>query len=137
MSAENVEIVRGLYASMAAGEGENAFDVYDVEIEWDVSGAPWLLELGFDPVYRGHAGVRRGLRGWLEAWDTIDYEAMELVDAGDDVIAFVHLSARGRTSGVEVTYLHPQVWTVRDGKITRMRVFADREQALQAVGRSA
>jgi ketosteroid isomerase-like protein len=29
---------------------------------------------------------------------------------------------------------HPQIWTLRDGKVVRMRVFADREEALRAVG---
>ena len=35
-----------------------------------------------------------------------------------------------------MAYNHPQVWTIRDGKVVRMRVFADRAQALEAAGLS-
>jgi len=134
MSAENVEVVRQLYAWVAAGQGEQAFSVYDPEIEWDARGAQWLTDLGFDGVYIGHEGVREAMRGWLSAWESIAYRPDELIDAGDDVLAFVTISARGRASGLEVTYEHPQLWTLRDGKVVRMRVFADRAAALQAAG---
>ena len=134
MSAENVEVVRRLYEQLAAGDSEGAFEVYDPEIEWDGSRVPWLLELGFDPVYRGHDGVRAVLRSFFAAWESIEYCPRELVDAGDDVVALVEISARGRASGIEVAYEHPQVWTLRDGKVVRMRVFADRAEALRAVG---
>ena len=117
-----------------SGESERAFDVYHPDVEWDSSRAPWLLELGFDPVYRGHDGVRAALRAWLEAWETIDYEPTELIDVGDEVLAFVRIRARGRASHAEVAYEHPQLWTLRDGQVVRMRVFSDRDEALRAAG---
>jgi ketosteroid isomerase-like protein len=136
MSTENLELVRRLYGWMAAGEVEKAFEVYDPEIEWDGSAAPWLLDLGFESMYRGHDQVRKALGSWLEAWKSIDYRLEELIDAGDDVLAFVRVTALGRTSGVEVVYEHPQIWTVRNRKVVRMRVFGDRDEALRAVGLS-
>ena len=134
MSAQNVELVRQLYAWMSAGDAEKAFGVYDPEIEWDARDAQWLTSLGFDGLYRGHEGVREAMRGWLSAWKAIEYRPDELIDAGDDVLAFVTIFARGRASGVDVTYEHPQLWTVRDGKIVQMRVFDDRAEALRAAG---
>jgi ketosteroid isomerase-like protein len=137
MSAENLQLVRELYEWMAAGEAEKAFELYDPEIEWDSSNAPWLLALGFEPIYRGHEGVRRAMRAWLEAWESIEYGSHELIDAGNEVLAFVHVRARGRASGVSVSYEHPQLWTLRDGKVVRMRVFGDRGEALRALSQSA
>ena len=134
MSADNVEVVRRVYDWMASGEAERTFDVYDEDIEWDASGAEWLHELGFQHTYRGHSGVREAMRDWLEVWDTISYRPNELIDAGDSVLALVTLEARGRASGATVTYDHPQLWTFRDGRIVRMRVFDDRDQALRAAG---
>lgn len=119
---------------MASGRRQRQGEVYHPEIEWDASRAPWLLELGFEPLYRGHEGVRTALRSWLEAWESIEYRPVEIIDAGDDVLALVRITARGRASGVNVSYEHPQVWTVDEGKVTRMRVFADRREALRAVG---
>jgi ketosteroid isomerase-like protein len=137
MSAENVEVIRRMYAWFAAGEGERAFEVYDPEVEWDATRAPWLLELGFKPINRGHQAVRDALRAWLEAWETIEYEPDELIDAGDKVLAFVRITARGRASGAEVSYEHPQLWTLRGGKVVRMEVLADRDEALRTIGAEA
>jgi ketosteroid isomerase-like protein len=136
MSAENVELVRRIYAWMAAGEAERSFAVYDEAIEWDLTRAPFVLQLGFEAVSRGHDAIRAGMRAWLEAWDRIEYVLDDLIDAGDRVLALVHLRASGRASRVPVSYDHPMLWTVRDGMVTRVQVFGDRAEALQAAGLS-
>ena len=110
---ENVELVRQLYAWFAAGETEKAFEVYDEDIEWNTTGAPWLVELGFAAVSRGHDAIREGFRDWLEAWEAISYEAYELIDVGDSVLAMVRVAARGRASGIAVESETPQLWTRR------------------------
>src|SRR5262249_35295017 len=79
---------------------------------------------------------RQGFRDWLEAWEGIEYRADELIDLGDNVLAMVSVSARGRTSGIEVEYETPQLWTIREGKVVRMRVFDDREEAMKVAGPS-
>jgi ketosteroid isomerase-like protein len=134
MSAENVELIRRLYEWFADGEAEKAFEYYDPGIEWDASGTPWMVEMGSPPVSVGHDAVRAGFRAWLEAWESIEYDPYELLDCGDEVLAFVRVAARGRASGMEVNYETPQLWTMREGKVTRMRVFDDREVALRAAG---
>jgi ketosteroid isomerase-like protein len=136
VSSENVDLIRQIYSWFAAGEAAKTFEVYDEDIEWDMRSAPWLTELGFGETRRGHDEVRNGLKKWFEAWETIEYRPDELIDAGDDVLAFVRVTARGRASGIEMTYEHPQLWTLRDGRVTRMRVFEDRAEALQAAGLS-
>ena len=59
MSAENVDAVRRIYYWVASSEPERAFDLYAEDIEWDSSGAPWILQLGFSPIYRGQEAVRQ------------------------------------------------------------------------------
>ena len=44
------------------------------------------------------------------------------------------LNRLGRASGLEVDMHFAQVWTVRDGKQTRMEMYADPAEALEAVG---
>jgi ketosteroid isomerase-like protein len=134
MSRPNVELIRQLYAWLAKGESEKAFQVYDSEIEWDSRGVPWLMELGSDGIYRGHDGVRRALRDWFEAWESINYVPTELIDAGNDVLALVRVAARGRASEAEVFYEHAQLWSLRDGLVVKMRVFAKSTDAMRAAG---
>ena len=57
-----------------------------------------------------------------------------VIDANDEVLAFVGVNARGRASGAGVSYGHGQLWTVHDGLVVRMRLFGDREAALRAAG---
>jgi ketosteroid isomerase-like protein len=59
---------------------------------------------------------------------------VEAVEAGDSVVARVHQWGRGKGSGATVDDSHWQVWTVRDGKVVRVIIRADREAALEAAG---
>jgi ketosteroid isomerase-like protein len=130
MSRENVELVRALYDAYARGDAEAAFAHLHEDIEW--SEPPDSPESG---TLRGHEGVRRQITRWLGAWDEYRFEIDELIDVGDHVVASGHQYGRGRGSGVEVAEEHFHVWSLRRGKAVRMRMFRDRVQALEAVGR--
>jgi ketosteroid isomerase-like protein len=45
-----------------------------------------------------------------------------------------HHYGRGKISGVDVDMTNWQVFTMRDGRITRYAVYSSREQALEAAG---
>jgi len=60
--------------------------------------------------------------------------AEELIDAGDQVVAVIRELEVGRASGAPVTANHAALWTLADGKVTRMQTFDDRQQALEAGG---
>ena len=141
MSQENVEIVRGVIEAADRRDAEAASARYDPEIEWNVSElgmgeASGLL--GLDRVVHGHDELRAWLREWVSAWDFVEYEHEELIDAGDHVVHFLRSRVRGRGSGIElIADPYAQVWTLRDRKITRVKVFRDRDRALEAVGLDA
>ena len=44
------------------------------------------------------------------------------------------LTARGRTTGLEARQEFVMAWTLRDGKATRVEVFATLDEALAAAG---
>src|SRR5438477_188911 len=50
----------------------------------------------------GLAGAMRIRNAWLDAWVEHRLEIEEMHDAGDDVVATVHLIGRGKGSGAEV-----------------------------------
>ena len=134
VSRGNVEIVRRLYEAFKTRDNVWPFEVYDPEIEWEESDAGELVSAGFEPVYRGHDGVRAFWRQWLEAWESIDFRLDDLIDAGDQVVALIWQRNRGRASGAVVEYEYAQVWTLRNGLVIRQRGFIDRQDALRAVG---
>ena len=84
----------------------------------------------------GHAGVEAATREWLKSWKRAWIEAEELLDAGDQVVALVHVRATPTHGGPEVSMHSANVWTVHDGRATSMKGYT-RDAALKAVGLGA
>jgi ketosteroid isomerase-like protein len=131
MSEENVEIVRRIYDAAARRDAATVLSLYDPEVELDNSR---LQVVGGEELYHGHEGLRRFFREWHEAWERIDYDYDELIDAGDQVISVVTRRGRGRASGAEVEVHVALLWTLRDGKVVRVVWFPSRQEALEAAG---
>jgi ketosteroid isomerase-like protein len=133
MSQENVEIVRGIYEAVARRDAAAPFAVYAEDIVWDVSNSRRATIMD-SVAYHGHEGVRKFWEEAVSAFGTVDLDVDEVIDAGDRVVALIREHEIGRTSGVPVDTRHVAVWTLADGKVVRMQIFDDREQALKAVG---
>jgi ketosteroid isomerase-like protein len=76
------------------------------------------------------------LAEWLENFDNWSIDIEEVFDAGDRVLTIVHQRASPKYGGPEVEMRLAQVWTFRDGLVARMEMYADRDEALEAVGLS-
>ena len=131
MSQANVEIVRRVFEAVARRDSEAVLAAYHPNVEYDFSGGP-LRDLVGDTVYHGHEGIRKWTRDRYDAWEAIEDECQELIDAGDKVISLVVSRGRGRSSGVEADLRHYGVWTIRDAKVARVAWFYSREDALRA-----
>jgi ketosteroid isomerase-like protein len=129
ISKQNVEVVRRAWEAQSRHDNEAVFALYDPRIEID----PGPRVEG-PTIYRGFAGVRAWFRDFFGAFESVDVEVEEWIDAGEQVVAVVHFSGRGRQSGVPIELREGHVWTVRGGKLVRLRVYPNNEQALEAVG---
>jgi uncharacterized protein len=129
MSQENVEVVRRAFEAHQRGDSDAVFALYDrwIEIEDDPS-VPWPAR------YRGFDGVRDFFRDRMAICPGDYAEVEEWIDAGDEVIALMHFRAHGRRSGVPLDFRQAHVWTVKDGKLTRLRIYQSKAEALEAVG---
>ena len=135
MSEENVEIVRRIYEAVEHGEADTVLALYDPKIEWVFARSPFRRMFKHD-VYRGYDGLRDFVRERYEdAWEEIEDDLIELIDAGDQVISVVSTHGRGRASGAEVEAVHAGLWTVRAGRVIRIE-WMTRKEALEAVGLS-
>jgi ketosteroid isomerase-like protein len=139
MSEENVELVRRLLDMFAMRDHEAVFAFYDPDIEWEATDLGdsvfgGLSDLG--GVYHGHEGVRTYWRRWLEAWQDLEFEVQDVLDAGDEVVALIRNQRQwGRHSGI-VTELPPYglLFPIRGGKVVRWRSYPDHKSALEAAG---
>jgi ketosteroid isomerase-like protein len=122
-----VEIVRAIYDDWL--RGDMALDKLDPEIAMveskTIPGAPSAY--GID-------AVRRYIESFPSYWAEIRFEPQEYIEAGDQVVVVARLVGRGKKSGVEVTRTWAYVWTLRAKRALRMDAYADRAEALQAVG---
>jgi ketosteroid isomerase-like protein len=129
MSQENVEIVRRMYEESKT-RPEALFEFLDEDVDWETTG----LGVAGTAQGRGPDTVRKFFRSWVGAFEKWGYEAEELIDAGDAVIAQVHQWGRGKASGVTVDNRFWQVWTLREGKAIRATHHKEKAEALEAAG---
>ena len=132
MSEENVEIVRRSFDAIGRGDLDSLLRLYDPEIEFQPLTGTQVESGG----YSGHEGVRSYFAEAAEVWDEVRPVAGQVTTNGDEVVVFGHCAIRGRASEIETESPCSWVVTVRDGKITRHRVFGTNAEALEAAGLS-
>jgi ketosteroid isomerase-like protein len=129
MSQKNVETVREAVDAMNARD----IDRYLTCCTDDVQLLPptSAIEGAFD----GPDGIRRY---FADIEDVAPDFRLDLasIEAVDDrrVIGFLRVTFSGRSSGVPGDLPVTTVYDLADGRISRIQVFLDREQALKAVG---
>jgi uncharacterized protein len=130
MSQENIDVVRAGFEAFARGDIESVLRLCDEDI---VVNEPAEMP-DMPPLHRGHAGVLETLAAWPEQWDDYRIEVLRAVDIDDRVVATLHQTGRGKSTGIPVELQTAMVFTVRDGKIAEWSIFLREDEALEAVG---
>jgi ketosteroid isomerase-like protein len=133
MSEENLEVVRRAYAALSRGDADTLRGLAVPEL---------VVDFSRRQIDRVVMRDREDALAWLsrtrdtwEDWPT--WEPLELLDAGDKVVAVINTSARGKGSGVAVEAKVWNLWTLRDGKLAALKYYGDdRAAALEAAGLS-
>jgi ketosteroid isomerase-like protein len=131
MTSDNSALVKRGYEAWNRGDVEGVVAFLDPEIEW--RGYTHIPESG---TLQGRDDVKMWLERFLDAWEELNIEVTELIEAGDEVVALVRFRGSGKGSGVPVeggTDAH--VWTVRDGRIAAVTLYQGTQEALDAIGR--
>jgi ketosteroid isomerase-like protein len=129
MSQENVDVVRRSIDAVNRRQIEQALGFIDPEAELHSA----IVGGTEGNVYRGHAGFRR-FADSFECFDVLETELTEFRELGDRVIAFGHIHARGRESGLELDSPTGWVFTRRESKVVKADGFLSRAEALEAAG---
>jgi ketosteroid isomerase-like protein len=141
VSRENVELVRSLQPT-----GSDLVEVFSA-IEHEGASAELTDPFGedFDVRFvsdmgdiegRGPSGFLEAWRDWLTPYKSYRVDVEDIIDAGDEVLVLVRVKARTERDDVEVEHAPAALWSVRDGKITAVRFFLHRADALEAAGLS-
>jgi ketosteroid isomerase-like protein len=143
VSQENVEIVLALPHFRPGVDVVQLTRDADLSVEIARSAAPWFHEdfecvfpdlLGGGKTYTGFQGMRTAWLDWLAPWSSYRIEIQEGLDCGDRVLTFYDVFATPTGATGEVKLSGADVWTLRDGKITRWEGYPSRRAALKAAG---
>jgi ketosteroid isomerase-like protein len=149
MSQENVEVVKRAQpsgvdtgidmvqlfrASTAPDPAATGLDVTAFESDFEVEFIASEAGASIRPASRGFQGFAEGWRDWLEPWESYYIEIEEFIDAGDEVVSLVRVHAQTARDTVPIEHWPAAVWSVREGKIVRVRFYLERVEALEVAG---
>jgi ketosteroid isomerase-like protein len=125
MSQTDIENLKAGFDAYNDGDFERLLELWDEDVE--------IVGLLVAKSLRG----KEAARSWLVP-EAIDQrgEPMEFRDLGERVFATCNWHIHGRGSGVDVDTKLYMLFTMRAGKVARMEVFGDEQEALQAAGLS-
>jgi uncharacterized protein len=125
---EDVERLRGIYQAFNEGGVEAILERLAPDFQvGDRESSP-------DRETRhGKEGIKQLFDSYMEAFDALRLEPEEFIDAGDQIVVSLHQLVRGKGSGAVVVGRIAHVWTMRRGAALRLRIFADKERALEAL----
>jgi ketosteroid isomerase-like protein len=80
----------------------------------------------------GRDNAREAVQTFFSPFEEVVIEPQEFHERGDRIAVFFLLRTRPRGSSAMVEIRAGHVWTMREGKPTRLEVFPEREKALAA-----
>ncbi len=125
MSRENVETIKAGFAAHNRGDLEALEKLYDPEAVFET------LLLG---THHGSEAIRLIYEENQKTMAGYDVVPVELIDAGDMVVAVAQMKGAGPVSQISMDDQFAFVFTFKGGRIVREQAFRNREEALEAAG---
>jgi ketosteroid isomerase-like protein len=125
----DLEVLQALYAHWARGDFDFAEPYAD-----DVIFVPDPADLDHGE-FNGRAAMAEQWRTFLQAWKDFRIKALDVIPAPEGRYVVVQaFRGIGKASGAVTEETSAAVMTLRDGEITRMEGYWDRNDALRAAG---
>jgi ketosteroid isomerase-like protein len=134
MSQENVAVVLNAHAAFSRGDLDGVLAecqpdvIYRAAITQEIEG-----DAGD---FHGHDGIRRWWSDMHDLYDGLFTDVVEVRDLGERVVVVYVVQGRAKGSGLvfEDGLTLAQIVTLRHGKITEIRDYSGRSDALEAAG---
>jgi ketosteroid isomerase-like protein len=130
VSSQNLDLVRSIFQAWAHGDIEGVLREH-----FEPTARLNLSENIFNPaVYVGYERIARQRRAVNDVWELFEIEVERVFEGEDVAVAFTHEHGRGEASGVEVDRDTAFLFRLRDGKVSEVRFYRDRDRALADLG---
>ncbi len=122
--------MRSIYANWERGDFGS--------IEWTDAEFEIVAADGAETGSAGLAGTVEGIREFLSAWEDFRITAEEYRELDDGrILVLDRRSGRSKTTGLDLATMRTQgarVFQIREGKVTRLVLYLDRDRALADLG---
>jgi ketosteroid isomerase-like protein len=129
MPRDGLEVVRGIYDAFNRADTDAILELADPAISVEdhavIDGTS----------YEGREGVMQFLAFQAEAFAAHRVELEEVLETGDQIVVVIRLRGEGPLSQVPLEGNFTHVWQIDDGMVRRLRVYATKQEALEAAGR--
>jgi ketosteroid isomerase-like protein len=128
---EAIDRVRDIYEQFER-TGRPDPSHYTEDFVWDMSTFEGWPET---KVYYGYDGMMAFLESWLGTWDEWTQVVREYAEAPNGEVVVV-VDQRGRAQGTETTVemTYASVLTLREGRVSRQRLYSDPAEAFASCG---
>jgi ketosteroid isomerase-like protein len=108
-----------------------AFDLenFHPEAEWHLR-----ADLPDSATLRGRGEIARNAAEWLEAFDDLVLEPVQVSEVAGKIIVVVHFHGRIKGTEEEVTMDEVHVVTEPDGRLIEIREYLTKDEALRSLG---
>ena len=134
-TSENVRLVKALYSAIDRSDHPAIHQLVSVDLSWEV-----MKNYPEGGVYSSAEAVFEGegffptLYTKFDNWHT---RRDEHIDAGEQVVTLGRYQGRVIANGHRIDVPFAHAWTLRGGKITRMRQFTDTAEFVTAMAKPA
>ncbi len=125
----NVELIKSLYQSFAAGDVPAVLQSFGENIEWtEAEGFP------YGGTYRGGEAVLQNVfMKFATEWTDFKAVPDEFLDAGERIVTLGNYSGSYNQTGKSMNVPFAHVWTLENGKIVKFVQYTDTLKVAEAL----
>jgi len=127
---ENTRLAQSAYEAFGRGDIAALAALMADDIEWVLPGDP--NDNPMAGTYRGKDEVLAWFGRLAEDLDFTAFEPRDFIAQGDKVVSIVHAEATVRNTGRSVVNDEAHLWTFKEGKVARFRIYFDTAAAAAA-----
>ncbi len=119
---ENTKLVRQAYERFKSGGIQSLLNLVSDDVEWEL---PHIENAPFAGKRRGREQVGEFFKSLADAQEVLHFEPEEFIAQGDKVVALGHYRWRVKSTGRECEADWAHVFTIRNGKVSKMHEYTD------------
>lgn len=119
----NLEVVQKLYTAFGAGDMPGILSSLSEDIDWIFNARP--EDVPFGGHHQGHEGMIKFFSTVGQTVEILEFGPTEINQMGDKVLVLGHEQVRVRATGKVFQSDWAHFFTVKNGKVVRLREFYD------------